>query len=67
VRGNAGARTAGVDKIAPRSVGPGAADLLADLRQDLKTGGFVPQRVREKTIPKAAGKLRRLGIPTVTA
>jgi RNA-directed DNA polymerase len=64
VRGNAGARTAGVDKIAPRSVGPGAADLLADLRQDLKTGGFVPQRVREKTIPKASGKLRRLGIPT---
>src|SRR4051794_12019743 len=64
VRGNAGARTAGVDRIAPRSVGEGAAELLADLRQDLKSGAFAPLRVREKTIPKAAGKLRRLGIPT---
>src|SRR3954447_22300975 len=60
VRGNAGARTAGVDRIAPRSVGEGAAELLADLRQDLKSGAFAPLRVREKTIPKAAGKLRRL-------
>jgi RNA-directed DNA polymerase len=64
VRGNAGARTAGVDAIAPRSVGEGAAELLADLRCDLKTGRFSPERVREKTIPKASGKLRRLGIPT---
>src|SRR3954447_11538568 len=64
VRGNAGARTAGVDQIAPRSVGSGAAELLADLRHDLTTGQFFPERVREKTIPKASGKLRRLGIPT---
>jgi RNA-directed DNA polymerase len=64
VRGNAGARTAGVDRIAPRSVGTDAAELLADLRHDLKTGQFFPERVREKTIPKASGKLRRLGIPT---
>jgi RNA-directed DNA polymerase len=64
VRGNTGARTAGVDRIAPRSVGFGAAELLTGLRARLKAGTFVPQRVREKTIPKAAGKLRRLGIPT---
>ncbi len=64
VRGNAGARTAGVDRIAPRSVGDGAGELLADLRRELKTGRFAPERVREKTIPKASGKLRRLGIPT---
>ena len=64
VRGNAGARTAGVDQIAPRSVGTGAGELLADLRRELKTGQFLPQRVREKTIPKTSGKLRRLGIPT---
>ena len=42
VRGNAGARTAGVDRIAPRSVGEGAAELPADLRHDLKTGQFLP-------------------------
>jgi RNA-directed DNA polymerase len=65
VRGNRGARTAGVDGIAPRSVVFGAVGLLGQLRDDLKAGRFVPQRVREKTIPKASGKVRRLGIPTV--
>src|ERR671919_1277490 len=64
VRGNKGARTAGVDGIAPRSVVFGAAGLLGGLRDDLKAGRFVPQRVREKTIPKTLGKVRRLGIPT---
>ena len=64
VRGNKGARTAGVDGVAPRSIVFGAAVLLERLRDDLKTGRFVPQRVREKTIPKANGKIRSLGIPT---
>jgi RNA-directed DNA polymerase len=64
VRGNKGARTAGVDGVAPRSVGLGAGELLAGLREDLKADRFVPQRVREKAIPKASGKVRRLGIPT---
>lgn len=65
VRGNNGARTAGVDGLAPRDViGAGVAELLTEIRDDLKSGGFVPQRVREKSIPKASGKLRRLGIPT---
>src|SRR3954471_22083721 len=64
VRGNKGARTAGVDGLAPRSVSFGAARLLAGLRDDLKAGRFVPQRVREKTIPKTGGKVRALGIPT---
>ena len=64
VRGNKGARTAGIDGVAPRSISIGAEKLLCELREDLKTRRFVPQRVREKTIPKASGKLRRLGIPT---
>ena len=64
VRGNKGARTAGVDGVAPRSVVFGAAGLLGGLREDLKAGRFVPQRVREKTIPKTGGKVRSLGIPT---
>ena len=64
VRGNKGARTAGVDGIAPRSVVFGAAGLLGGMRDDLKAGRFAPQRVREKTIPKAGGKVRSLGIPT---
>jgi RNA-directed DNA polymerase len=64
VRVNKGARTAGVDGVAPRSVGAGAPEMLDRLREDLKAGRFVPERVREKTIPKTSGKIRRLGIPT---
>lgn len=64
VRGNKGARTAGVDGIAPRDVGFAARELLDELRDELKANRFVPRRAREKAIPKASGKLRRLGIPT---
>lgn len=64
VAGNKGARTAGVDGVRPREVGWAAMDLLAQIREDLKAGEFVPHRVREKTIPKASGKVRSLGIPT---
>ena len=64
MRGNKGARTAGVDGIAPRSIDAGAEELLAHLREELKANRFQPRRVREKAIPKASGKIRRLGIPT---
>jgi len=64
VRGNKGARTAGVDGVAPRSIVFGVGTLLGGVRDDLKAGRFTPQLVREKAIPKASGKVRRLGIPT---
>jgi len=64
VRRNRGARTAGVDGIAPRSIGAKAGTLLDGLRAELKARQFAPARVREKAIPKASGKVRRLGIPT---
>jgi RNA-directed DNA polymerase len=64
VRGNKGARTAGVDGVAPRSIASRAERLLTRLRAELKARRFAPKRVREKTIPKSSGKLRRLGIPT---
>jgi RNA-directed DNA polymerase len=64
VRGNKGARTAGVDRVAPRQVGPAADAMLSELRAELKARSFAPSRVREKRIPKSGGKLRRLGIPT---
>ncbi|MCO5313590.1 MAG: group II intron reverse transcriptase/maturase [Microthrixaceae bacterium] len=66
VRGNKGARTAGVDGVTPRSIVFGAGVLLGGLRDDLKAGRFTPQRVRQKMIPKAGGKARSLGIPTAT-
>src|SRR6266851_7991572 len=68
VASNKGARSAGVDgKTAgsiERSIGVKA--FLEDLRFRLKEKSFSPSPVREKMIPKANGKLRRLGIPTVT-
>jgi RNA-directed DNA polymerase len=68
VRGNKGARTAGVDGVAPGliAVDPDiVVAFLDDARQRLKSRTFAPLPVRECMIPKAGrgGKLRRLGIP----
>jgi RNA-directed DNA polymerase len=68
VRGNKGARTAGVDGVAPALIGADPDIVVAfldDARQRLKSRTFAPLPVRERMIPKAggAGKLRRLGIP----
>jgi len=67
VRGNRGARSAGVDGVAPRSIVFGSDLFLTELRDDLKAWRFQPLPVRERLIPKASGKLRRLGIPTERA
>jgi RNA-directed DNA polymerase len=65
VRGNRGARTAGVDGVKPRSIGAlDGEQFLRQLREDLKARSFAPLPVRERMIPKPSGKLRRLGIPT---
>ena len=64
VRSNKGARTAGVDGIAPRSIGPDAGVFLSGLQEQLKSRRYTPTSVREKAIPKTTGKVRRLGIPT---
>ncbi|HLS02705.1 MAG TPA: reverse transcriptase domain-containing protein, partial [Beutenbergiaceae bacterium] len=65
VWGNKGGRSAGVDGVAPRDVPPQRVlTLLAGIRHQVKTRAFTPERVREKSIPKANGKVRKLGIPT---
>jgi len=68
VRGNKGARTAGVDGRTAYSVeaGQGVEEFLDGLRNSLKDRSFRPLPARERMIPKAGGKLRRLGIATVT-
>jgi hypothetical protein len=63
VRGNQGSRTARIDGVKPRDVDD-VAGFLAELRDDLKARRFTPQPARERMIPKAGGKLRRLGIAT---
>src|SRR5437763_10386417 len=67
VRGNKGARTAGVDGQTAVSiqVGLGVEEFLDGLRTSLKDRSFAPLPVRERMIPKAGGKKRRLGIATI--
>ncbi len=67
VKGNRGARSAGVDGQTAFYVSAvrGVEGFLDDLRADLKARSFQPLPVRERMIPKSGGKLRRLGIPTV--
>jgi RNA-directed DNA polymerase len=65
VRGNRGARSAGVDGVQPRSIVFGSDSFLSGLRDDLKARRFEPLPVRERVIPKpGTTKFRRLGIPT---
>jgi RNA-directed DNA polymerase len=67
VRGNKGARTAGVDGQTAHYIEAvcGVEGFLVELRADVKARSFRPLPVRERMIPKANGKLRRLGIPAV--
>jgi RNA-directed DNA polymerase len=67
VRGNKGARTAGVDGRTAVSIQvlQGVEGFLDELRSALKDRSFRPLPVRERMIPKAGGKQRRLGIATI--
>ena len=64
---NKGARTPGVDKatVAGIETWIGVEVFLGQIRDSLKSGGFRPVEVRQVMIPKANGKLRKLGIPTI--
>ena len=67
---NRGAKTAGSDgwTLTRIEAEVGASRFLDDLRGSLKSAEFRPRPVRERKIPKpgGSGKVRRLGIPTVT-
>ena len=67
VRGNKGARTAGVDGQTVYYVQTvrGVEGFLDELRSQLRDRSFRPLPVRERMIPKAGGKRRRLGIAAV--
>lgn len=64
VRGNKGA--AGVDETTLRSIEEqGVPQFLEGIRADLKAGRYRPSPVKRRWIPKADGKQRPSGIPTV--
>lgn len=67
VRGNRGSRTAGVDGATAASIvaAVGVEEFLDVLRFALRDRSFQPLPVRERMIPKAGGKFRRLGIATI--
>ena len=67
IRQNRGSRTAGVDGQTRRSIeqGPGVEAFLEAIRDALKRRVYRPLPTRERLIPKANGKMRRLGIPAL--
>lgn len=63
VRKNKG--SPGVDGMTVQELGPYLRDNWSRLREELLSGTYQPQAVRQKLIPKGNGKTRMLGIPTV--
>jgi len=62
IRSNKGSQTVGVDNTTAIDVD---LDLIHKLAQQLKDGTYKPTPVRRVLIPKANGKTRPLGIPTI--
>lgn len=61
-----GAKTPGIDGLDKRDMERNLPERLDALRCALRSGTYRPQPVRRIYIPKANGKLRPLGIPTLT-
>ena len=55
----------GVDGMTVQDLGPWLADHKEALIVSLRDGGYEPQPVQGVEIPKPAGGMRQLGIPTV--
>ena len=63
VKANKGA--AGIDRQSVQGFAANEQVYLSELAKDLEQGKYAPQAVRRVEIPKAGGKTRPLGIPTV--
>lgn len=60
-----GARTPGVDGIKKDNLQEGLKDYLDEIRKDLLSGNYKPSPARRIYIPKANGRQRPIGIPTL--
>ncbi len=60
-----GARTPGIDGVDTRRMERDLPEYLEQLRSELLVGSYQPQPTRRVYIPKADGKQRPLGIPTL--
>lgn len=60
-----GARTPGVDGITKVQLSYGLDDYLSMISNDLRSGDYQPSPAKRIYIPKANGKMRPLGIPTL--
>jgi RNA-directed DNA polymerase len=65
VLASSGANTPGIDGMDKQRMQARLAEHLAELRTDLLNGSYRPQPVKRIYIPKANGKRRPLGIPTL--
>jgi len=65
VLASSGANTPGLDGMDKRWMQAELTDYLSRLQTDLLTGNYHPQPVKRIYIPKANGKQRPLGIPTL--
>lgn len=67
VASNRGAQTPGIDQVTKETINfwVGAEEFIDHIRGLLRTDTFRPQPVRRVEIPKASGKIRQLGIPTL--
>lgn len=66
VLASSGAKTPGIDGVDKRRLQENLGKHLEDLRTELLKGTYRPKPVKRIYIPKAHGKLRPLGIPTLT-
>ncbi len=60
-----GARTPGIDGVDKQRLERDLSEYLEQIRSELLTGSYQPQPTRRVYIPKANGKQRPLGIPTL--
>ena len=61
-----GGKSAGVDKVSMEEFDANRSKYLYKLWNRMASGSYFPPPVKEAEIPKKDGKVRKLGIPTIS-